>query len=67
MHDQRTSNVAWLPPLVTGLPLRITDSVSKEYPLYRGRIGTLHGWTEDPEAQDWEGNGERVMDGLRLV
>eukprot|EP00973_Karenia_brevis_P060436 8408583-Karenia_brevis.AAC.1 len=67
MHDQCTSNLASLIPLVKGLPIRFTDSISKEYELYRGRTGTLHGWTEDPEAQDWEENGERVMDKLPLV
>ena len=48
-HDQDTSNLTSMLPLVKGLPVRLTDSVDRERQLYRGRRGTIYGWTLDEE------------------
>ena len=47
-HDQDTSHLASVLPLVIGLPVRLTDRVDSrhELQLFRGRRGRIWGWTE---------------------
>ena len=35
--------------------------------MYRARTGRIYGWTEAPSTQDWEKDGERVIDTMPVV
>ena len=51
-HDQETGHIASIFPLVTNLPVRLTDKVAanQEYKLYRGRRGRIYGWIPHPQS-----------------
>ncbi len=67
-HDQDTSHLSSLLPLIKNLPVRITDSIDRDLQLYKGRRGKIYGWTLHPETlfTDLE-NGESLLDRLPLV
>ena len=44
-HDQKTGGIMGLLPLVRGLPVRLTNTVSFELQLYRNRRCTIIVWT----------------------
>jgi len=43
-HDQQTSHIASLVPLVKGLPVKLTDAVDRGKHLFRGARGYIVGW-----------------------
>ncbi len=59
--DQETSHVASQLPLVSGLPMRLTDTVSRELKLFRGRKCVLRGWAPHPEQERFDVDGEWVL------
>ena len=67
-HDQETSHLTSIFPLVKDLPVRITDSIDRDLQLYKGRRGKIYGWTLHPERlfTDFE-NCESLLDRLPLV
>ena len=65
-HDQHTSNLTSLLPLVTGLPIRLTDCVDRERQLYRGRRGFIYVWTSHEECQSTDVGGEFLLDRMPL-
>ena len=44
-HDQETSHLASLLPLVVGLPVRLTEKVDKKLRLFKGKRGHISSWT----------------------
>ena len=44
-HDQQTSGILGLLPLVKGLPVRLTTTLSKPLKLTKQRRGVIVGWT----------------------
>ncbi|CAE7035450.1 esrp2 [Symbiodinium sp. CCMP2592] len=44
-HDQETSHLASLLPLVEGLPVRLTEKVDKKLRLFKGKRGHIVSWT----------------------
>ena len=44
-HDQQTSGILGLLPLVKGLPVRLTATISKQHKLTKHRRGVVVGWT----------------------
>ena len=44
-HDQQTSGILGLLPLVKGLPVRLTTTLSKPLKLSKHRRGVVVGWT----------------------
>ena len=67
-HDQETSHLTSIFPLVKDLPVRITVSIDRDLQLYKGRRGRIYVWTLHPETlfTDLE-NGESLLDRLPLV
>ena len=67
-HDQETSHLTSIFPLVKNLPVRITDSIDRDLQLYKGRRGKIYGWSLHPETlfTDVE-NCESLLDRLPLV
>ena len=49
------------------MPVRLTESVDREKQLYRGRRGTIYGWTMKPGTLAHEVNGEFLLDVLPCV
>ena len=67
-HDQETSHLASLQPLVKNLPVRLTDTIDRDLQLYKGRRGKIYGWTLHPETIHTKvENGEVLLDRLPLV
>ena len=44
-HDQETSGILGLLPLVKGLPVRLTATINKQLKLTKHRRGVVVGWT----------------------
>ena len=66
-HDQQTCHLPSITPLAVGMPIRLTESVDREKQLYRGRRGTIYGWTMAAGCIPEEVDGEFVLDHLPLV
>ena len=47
-HDQQTSHLPSIYALAIGMPIRLTESVDRDRGLYRGRKGSIFGWTMAP-------------------
>ncbi len=60
-HDQQTSHLSSLFPLVGGLPVRLTDSIDRRRKLYRGRRGHIVGWAPHPAETREEVDGELLL------
>ena len=48
-------------PLVRGLPVRLTNTVSSELQLYRNRRCTIIGWTLHPDEASEATGSARVL------
>ena len=48
-HDQQTSGILGLLPLVKGMPVRLTATLSKLLKLSKHRRGVVVGWTLHPD------------------
>ena len=59
----------YLPPLITDLPVRLTDKIAAndEYKLYRGRRGQIYGWIPHPDSNVQEIDNDLLMDRPPLV
>ena len=66
-HDQETSHLPSIYPLAVGLPIRLTENVDRNKQLYRGRKGTIYGWTLAPGCIPEEIDGEFLLSQLPLV
>ena len=66
-HDQETSNLVSLLPLVVGLPVRLTDTVDRDLGLYRHRRGTIYGWTLDERCVSVDVDGDLLLDVMPTV
>ena len=66
-HDQHTAHIPSMYALAVGMPIRLTDTVDKERRLFKGTPGKIFGWTQDPEADVEEVDGEYVANRLPLV
>ena len=44
-HDQKTSGIMGLCPLVKGLPVRLTGHIKRELGLYKTTKCTIHSWS----------------------
>ena len=44
-HDQQTSGILGLLPLVKGMPVRLTATISKQLKITKHRRGVIVGWT----------------------
>ena len=49
------------------MPFRLSESVDRERQLYRGRRGTIYGWTMSHGTIPQEINGEFVLDHLPTI
>ena len=45
-HDQKTSGIMGLLPLIKGLPVRLTEHVDRGKALFKNTKCKIHGWTE---------------------
>ena len=60
-HDQQTSGILGLLPLAKGLPVRLTETLSRQLKLSKNKRGTIVGWTlHSDEASEVSGS-ERVL------
>ena len=60
-HDQQTSGILGLLPLVKGLPVRLTETISRQLKLSKNKRGVIAGWTlHSDEASEVSGS-ERVL------
>ena len=68
-HDQDTAHIASLFPLITGLPVRLTERVAakSDFQLYRGRRGTVYGWIPHPDSTVEQVDHELLMDRAPVV
>ena len=57
-HDQQTSHLPSIYALAIGLPIRLTESVDRNRELYRGRKGSIFGWTMAPGCIPEKMDGE---------
>jgi len=60
-HDQQTSGILGLLPLVKGLPVRLTAAVSKALKLGKHRRGVVVGWTLHPDEASAISGCARVL------
>ena len=66
-HDQETSHISSILPLAVGMPIRLTENVDRDRQMYRGRRGTIHGWTMRADCVPEEVGGEYLLPSLPLV
>ena len=45
-HDQKTGGIMGLLPLIKGLPVRLTEHVSRNKGLFKNTKCKIHSWTE---------------------
>ena len=61
-HDQQTSGIMGLLPLVKDMPIRFTDTVDREKGMFKNSRGILTGWTLQPlDAQRIRGEDAAEM------
>ena len=60
-HDQKTSGIMGLFPLIQGLPIRLSDTVDRGLKLFRHRRGVVVGWTLHPDEASPVVDGERIL------
>ena len=60
-HDQQTSGILGLLPLVKGLPVRLTETVSRSLKLFKQRRGKIVGWTLHPDEASQISGSERAL------
>ena len=60
-HDQQTSGILGLLPLVKGLPVRLTTQVSRQLKLSKQRRGVVVGWTLHPDEASVVSGCARVL------
>jgi hypothetical protein len=60
-HDQQTSGILGLLPLVKGLPVRLTTTVSRNLKLFKQRRGVVVGWTLHSDEASVVSGSERVL------
>ena len=60
-HDQQTSGILGLLPLVKGLPVRLTATLSKVLKLSKHRRGVVVGWTLHPDEASEVAGCVRVL------
>ena len=63
-HDQDTGHLSSIFPLVEGLPIRLSESIDRDYQLFRSRRGFLYGWVPHSECNVEDVDGEFLMDRL---
>ena len=66
-HDQETSHLPSIYPLAVGMPIRLTENVDRNRQLYRGRQGTIYGWTLAAGCIPEEVDGEFLLNRLPVV
>ena len=65
LHDQQTSGIMGLLPLVKGMPIRFTNSIDKERGVFKHARGVLVGWElQDLDFQTLQSNAneEHVLE-----
>ena len=60
-HDQKTSGIMGLFPLIQGLPIRLSDTVNRDLKLCRHRRGVVTDWTLHDDEASPVVDGERVL------
>ena len=66
-HDQETSHISSILPLAVGMPIRLTENVDRDRQMYRGRRGSIYGWTLRADCIPEEMGGEWLLPSLPLV
>ena len=66
-HDQATSNISSIVPLVNGLPLRLADTVNRALGLYRGRRVRIHNWKPHEEEEQLEVDGDFLFSKMHSI
>ena len=61
-HDQYTSHITSLLPLVVGLPIRLTENIDRKRSLFRGRRGFIVNWAVHPDGSAQCVNEEWILD-----
>ena len=66
-HDQDTAHLASQTALAFNLPVRLTDTVDRDYKLWRGRRGKIVGWLPHPDEDRQEVDGEILLSKLPVA
>ena len=66
-HDQDTAHLPSIYPLAVGMPVRLTDNIDRVRQLFRGRKGSIYGWTLAHGCIPEEVDDELILDALPLA